>query len=1856
MPAAHPAKAPLVDPAPVILKATGPGLAGPASKALGGDESRPGSSRPASSRVNSARPGMKTGSKHLAEPAMHAPPPSMTHAQDASHILQDVFMELYSNDEANEVPIDRLDRFELDPFVARIKRIQQRKEEKLEQARKVELFLMQAQRDLEAADNAEMKKQESALGIPMLKPVTALMNSHFLEDNGLLSPLDYVEPRQNLNLRPHDDAENPAYMENTAASSRRKTVTIEKRQTMVQESRDTYGYAVGKHIDGVEDGTDFGGRFSMVPGGGFDDSHRGLMTTQVTQTKAGGSTAVKPQQKTADNKTKRKAAASATAKRANAAATLQRPQTPSSMKPTVSFKSLPAELVYTDYKIGDVIEAVVKVINTSGSSQSLRVLPPKSTSFTAAKIRFAGQHEDSNYGRVAAGMSCECKVSFIAESLADYRSELTFVPEHGDKITVPLVARRPPPALGLPATMDAGGCAVQSSCSKVFQCKNTGARGRCRFITKDEALHLGKLKDLTEDFWTVKEATLIAGPFAVSPPLIVLETGETSSVEVQFSGTDVGRSTELITMVVDNGTSHDFNITASCDAPVIRLVGLTGGFKQLERLGGRDYNAVFNDVYPGVPAKRSLTIANDSKLSLPFTWVWPKGEEAEEHQEDTPLYTITPRTGVLAPNQSTEFALVYATEALGTSSTDAKLELDGFDDDSHFSLGLAGSCQPYEVSLSPPFLPMAGKLALGRSHAREVQVVNGSETGIRFVFESIRTPEATVTFQPENGMVSANSSSRVQVIVTPRMSGFISETIHCHVSHGPVLPLRLEVEIDTVEVRIDAPSVDFGLIKLGETVTAEIPIKNFSAVPVAWNFVAANGLDASQCTFHPPAGQLEAFGAESIMLTYKPESVGNVEAMARCIVGGGPDQLISVSAAVQRPVGCVLEANFDLGEGFKDLAINQPVILRNLSALPTPFLAPPSTSSEGITISFEPSSGLLDPHEELELEASFTSDVVGKVSHTATILLDGAEGPGLGVTMSANVAGASVLFTVDEPVDVTSVRARTAVPAELLELENSGAKSTEAELDAAEAELGATVLGSTVPSASTGAADSKLASGATAAEGDADAGAGHSLAKPIKVDFGDVTTFSIGVTKQIRLRNTSAVPVDLSFSVLGFPAVPVAKVHGGGAGAGTHSMAMSSTFSGKTSGVRTAAPPGTLSATGAKGGVVPVPPSLNRTGVPSFLRSTRRASSPARRGSGRDSTRGPPLSATRDRVYKPYGKVDMVRLEREQQQRAAEALKAGNGAAFEVTPSTLHLHPDSEEVITITCYSDTWGEYTDILRCESAEIPTKDIAIVANVIGKSMMLQTGGKSQAFPVIRLPQVTTRVTADGNADQQLSSGPETCTAQQTMKVTNPCPFDLICRWESYFVDPNSEQLVDFLCYPTDDVDECKVRSRVHEGTRTDKPFSVVAGSTNVALGRDRNMNKDSVTIKFESNTPGEFLGLVRGVATMSNLYDMKVSKAIEGDAATATIGVDRTKANDDQTEMRFYVTATAVEPRLEIPDDTSAFKFDPQALLNNNAVHSSVDYVVTNPTQASISTKFSSSFPFSVGKVECEGLTYEADEFVTLKPGSNAKITADVKLTVAELNKMTLDIVKRMEKDAGDTVRDPSGKGATLPAAEGTSEETCIDSAVLKRDGDDISRPLSVQSTFEAFDTDHTGIITMDEFRLAIRAGLVANTMWVKRFPDLVGAGEDEGPAELVEVPDGVLRVGEPLTATFSDGRMQEFNLLADVPVTYLAVHKTEIDFGTCVVGTSTTKEVRIANLGLSFTAWDLQSSQDYFACEPATGILEGCVSRVAANEAVVAVAYSPPSDGYFEATLTLTGRLGEDSRQIRIYGQGTYDEA
>ena len=53
-----------------------------------------------------------------------------------------------------------------------------------------------------------------------------------------------------------------------------------------------------------------------------------------------------------------------------------------------------------------------------------------------------------------------------------------------------------------------------------------------------------------------------------------------------------------------------------------------------------------------------------------------------------------------------------------------------------------------------------------------------------------------------------------------------------------------------------------------------------------------------------------------------------------------------------------------------------------------------------------------------------------------------------------------------------------------------------------------------------------------------------------------------------------------------------------------------------------------------------------------------------------------------------------------QMEMSRTMLRRGKGAAFLVQPSSGMLQPFSEQLVEVTGFSDTWGEYKDILNCQ----------------------------------------------------------------------------------------------------------------------------------------------------------------------------------------------------------------------------------------------------------------------------------------------------------------------------------------------------------------------------------------------------------------------------------------------------------------------------------------------------------------------------------------------------------------------------
>jgi hypothetical protein len=136
------------------------------------------------------------------------------------------------------------------------------------------------------------------------------------------------------------------------------------------------------------------------------------------------------------------------------------------------FVAKPAVVQFTDYEVGQVYELPLRLQNATGILRRVRVLPPASEHFSVSLVKYLGED-----GLVAPGLYCMVHIRFLPDTLADYEDTLHVATEEG-LMAIPLLARRLPPSLTIPQTIDVGPCYVNDLHSVIIPCKNQGGRGR----------------------------------------------------------------------------------------------------------------------------------------------------------------------------------------------------------------------------------------------------------------------------------------------------------------------------------------------------------------------------------------------------------------------------------------------------------------------------------------------------------------------------------------------------------------------------------------------------------------------------------------------------------------------------------------------------------------------------------------------------------------------------------------------------------------------------------------------------------------------------------------------------------------------------------------------------------------------------------------------------------------------------------------------------------------------------------------------------------------------------------------------------------------------------------------------------------------------------------------------------------------------------------------------------------------------------------------------------------------------------------------------------------------------------------
>lgn len=277
------------------------------------------------------------------------------------------------------------------------------------------------------------------------------------------------------------------------------------------------------------------------------------------------------------------------------------------------FKPKPEVLTFTEWSVGNVYEAILEFRNESAVSRQIRVLPPKTSYFSLGLGKFPGDQ-----GIVAPGMSVQYSIRFMPDGLCDYNDHVEVVSQAASYLKVAIRAQRSPPVLTLSETMQCGHCLVGGIKLTRLPIKNLGGNGRfC--LMKKSSWPASNFKTV------VNPAALEVGVFQIRPALFDVLSGQTVLLDLYFAPPGVGTYREEVLMICDNCQVKTFVIEGHSENAAVDLVSVSDGGLSEVKLGETfDQTANFLIRFEPLNALtffvKQIVVQNLTHVELPFTW------------------------------------------------------------------------------------------------------------------------------------------------------------------------------------------------------------------------------------------------------------------------------------------------------------------------------------------------------------------------------------------------------------------------------------------------------------------------------------------------------------------------------------------------------------------------------------------------------------------------------------------------------------------------------------------------------------------------------------------------------------------------------------------------------------------------------------------------------------------------------------------------------------------------------------------------------------------------------------------------------------------------------------------------------------------------------------------------------------------------------------------------------------------------------------------------------------------------------------------------------------------------------------
>ncbi|XP_053916144.1 deleted in lung and esophageal cancer protein 1 isoform X3 [Cuculus canorus] len=710
------------------------------------------------------------------------------------------------------------------------------------------------------------------------------------------------------------------------------------------------------------------------------------------------------------------------------------------------FLAKPATVLFSDYEVGQVYENI-ELQNITSTCHHVRLIPPSTSVFAIGPGKFPGKG-----GMIAPGMACQYTVQFIPEYLGDYEDCIVVETQISEPLLIPIQAKRPPPVLTLPHIIDCGSCLVGGTKVMTVLCRNEGFSTGKFCIMPQKAWPPPNFKAVATPGFVIQD------PFGIQPAVFELTPGQSTTVELVFFPSSPEVSQQTYTIVCDNCQVSDVTVTGLGQLIALELLFVTGGESKYEPGEVTDVTAQhlirFDPQNPHTTEEKMLVIRNSAHVELPFYWqiVKPnlKPLISEETADFTKLkysqgtesaFSLNPEQGVLLPHAGHAFILTYTPQELKSYHSVIQMVLrdipappclvrDGMlqnireykaEDVIALEIEVKGSTEPYQLLLEPYAIIIPGENFIGVNVRKTFKMWNNSKSLIKYTWEKIVSCDI-MEVEPHTGVIDANEFCEFELLITGSKPGCISRNLQCKIEHCPQpVILHVEVAFKGPLLCIDVPSLQFGLIKQGESVLSTFEIKNLCQLPAQWRMqesrvcLAERNEEVSPFTIQPSSGKIPPLGACTVSVRFTSLLCLRLQTVLDLEVENGEGSHLPVFVEVQTPQACLISSHLVFTEIYTGVPAKATSKLFNQTLLPAKYLWGKQligNQAPFCSVAVSPASGTLGPNEEKEFCIELSANIVGELKELAlSCSIEDMTEP-LFLSISGDVKGLHVTYSV----------------------------------------------------------------------------------------------------------------------------------------------------------------------------------------------------------------------------------------------------------------------------------------------------------------------------------------------------------------------------------------------------------------------------------------------------------------------------------------------------------------------------------------------------------------------------------------------------------------------------------------------------------------------------------------------------------------------------------------------------------------------------------------------------------------------------------------------------------------------------